>query len=169
MAYWEISKEFEFNYGHRVCRHLHGHGGKVVIYLRAAQLVDGMVTDFKHLNWFKKFLDSVLDHKMILDINDPLVKHLMFGYVFEDLFQKHEDGYWIFSCNQNNINTAAYLLEAFEGYVFVEFVPTSENLSQWLYQLVNKKMVALGIQVSKVQFFETRKSQSTYRVVPYRD
>ena len=32
-----------------------------------------MVTDFKHLNWFKKWVDDVLDHKIILDVNDPII------------------------------------------------------------------------------------------------
>ena len=36
-----------------------------------------MVTDFKHLNWFKQFIDDVLDHKFVLDINDPLFSTLL--------------------------------------------------------------------------------------------
>ena len=90
---WEISKEFDFCYGHRVwsqslnvefsldsclmCRHLHGHQGKVIVYLKSDTLKSGMVTDFKHLNWFKKFLDDVIDHKFIIDINDPLFSTLL--------------------------------------------------------------------------------------------
>ena len=90
---WEISKEFDFCYGHRVwsqslnvefsldsclmCRHLHGHQGKVIVYLKSDTLKSGMVTDFKHLNWFKKFLDDVIDHKFIIDINDPLFATLL--------------------------------------------------------------------------------------------
>ena len=65
--HWKISKEFEFCYGHRVwsqtlntefsldgclkCRHLHGHQGKILVYLEASELNDGMVTDFKHLTY----------------------------------------------------------------------------------------------------------------------
>ena len=91
--YWKISKEFDFCYGHRVwsqtlntefsldgclkCRHLHGHQGKILVYLEASELKDGMVTDFKHLNWFKQFIDDVLDHKFILDVNDPLFSTLL--------------------------------------------------------------------------------------------
>lgn len=90
---WKISKSFDFCYGHRVwsqelnpdysldsclkCRHLHGHQGQVVIYLEAQKLENGMVTDFKHLSWFKAFLDDVLDHKFIIDINDPLFETLI--------------------------------------------------------------------------------------------
>ncbi len=85
---WEIAKQFDFCYGHRVwsqtldvefsmdsclaCRHLHGHQGRLMVYLSSDKLENGMVTDFHHLNWFKHFLDSTLDHKFIIDINDPL-------------------------------------------------------------------------------------------------
>jgi 6-pyruvoyltetrahydropterin/6-carboxytetrahydropterin synthase len=66
---WSIDKQFDFCYGHRVwsqelnaefsldsclaCRHLHGHQGKIKIYLESDSLENGMVTDFKNLNWFK--------------------------------------------------------------------------------------------------------------------
>lgn len=86
---WDISKSFEFDYGHRVwsqklnseysldnklaCRHLHGHRGKVIVHLTSKKLENGMVTDFKHLNFFKKFLDDNVDHKFIFDINDPMI------------------------------------------------------------------------------------------------
>ncbi|RLD76977.1 MAG: hypothetical protein DRJ15_14400 [Bacteroidetes bacterium] len=84
---WEISKTFSFDFGHRVfsqtlntefsidglcaCRFMHGHTGTVGVYLEGGELTKGMVTDFKHLNWFKKFVDDYLDHKFILSLNDP--------------------------------------------------------------------------------------------------
>ena len=113
--HWKISKEFEFCYGHRVwsqtlnidfsldaclkCRHLHGHQGKVIVYLESNELNNSMVTDFKHLNWFKAFLDDVLDHKFILDINDPLFSTLVPNIKKEDLI-KFDEGY--FSINLTN-------------------------------------------------------------------
>ena len=94
---WDIDKQFDFCYGHRVwnqslnseysvdtclkCRHLHGHQGKIKVHLSVTldqnnlkeRIKKGMVTDFKHLNWFKKWVDDVLDHKIILDVNDPII------------------------------------------------------------------------------------------------
>ena len=112
---WIIDKQFDFCYGHRVwsqrleveyslddclmCRHLHGHQGKIKVFLESAQLQNGMVTDFKHLNWFKAWLDGVLDHKFILDRSDPLFFDLMSHYCREGVmdetkFFAHEEGYW---------------------------------------------------------------------------
>ncbi|MCT7617460.1 6-carboxytetrahydropterin synthase [Aliarcobacter butzleri] len=170
---WEISKEFDFCYGHRVwsqtlnidfsldaclkCRHLHGHQGKVIVYLESNELNNSMVTDFKHLNWFKTFLDDVLDHKFILDINDPLFSTLVPNIKKEDLI-KFDEGY--FSINLTNFKNEE--LELYESYVVVDFVPTSENLSAWFLKIVQEKMNGLNIKVSKIEFLETPKSKSTF-------
>ncbi|MFW3412900.1 6-carboxytetrahydropterin synthase [Aliarcobacter butzleri] len=170
---WEISKEFDFCYGHRVwsqtlnidfsldaclkCRHLHGHQGKVIVYLESNELNNSMVTDFKHLNWFKAFLDDVLDHKFILDINDPLFSTLVPNIKKEDLI-KFDEGY--FSINLTNFKNEE--LELYESYAVVDFVPTSENLSAWFLKIVQEKMNGLNIKVSKIEFLETPKSKSTF-------
>ena len=170
---WEISKEFDFCYGHRVwsqtlnidfsldaclkCRHLHGHQGKVIVYLESNELNNSMVTDFKHLNWFKAFLDDVLDHKFILDINDPLFSTLVPNIKKEDLI-KFDEGY--FSIDLTNFRNEE--LELYESYVVVDFVPTSENLSAWFLKIVQEKMNGLNIKVSKIEFLETPKSKSTF-------
>ena len=171
--HWKISKEFEFCYGHRVwsqtldtefsldgclkCRHLHGHQGKILVYLEASELKDGMVTDFKHLNWFKQFIDDVLDHKFILDINDPLFKTLLPNIDKKDLISFKEDYKTVDLTNFKN-----ELLELYESYIIVDFVPTSENISAWLLKIVQNKMDKLNIKVSKVEFLETPKSKSTF-------
>ena len=186
---WTIDKRFDFCYGHRVhnqtlnaefsvdaclaCRHLHGHQGEIKILLQGDELSNGMVTDFKHMNWFKVFLDDVLDHKFIMDINDPLLAHevpdlikfehfsgttnvpkkvLDFGLCLE-----HLQGYWTPNINLiGNLDQAVY--EKYEGMVFVDFVPTSENLSAWLLRIARNKMVALDVKVVAVEFWETPKS-----------
>ena len=94
-----IDKSFSFCYGHRVwsqqleeefcevgdyctkCRHLHGHEGKLHVYLESTELTRGMVTDFKHLGWLKDFLDNVIDHKFILDTNDPWFDNIVNGFI----------------------------------------------------------------------------------------
>ncbi len=178
---WEISKAFEFDYGHRVwtqqlqkdfsidtscaCKHYHGHRGKIIVYLESEELNrQGMITDFKHLNWFKKWIDEVLDHKFIMDRNDPVYPYEMFffqGFDENELLLSYPEGYYI-------INPKAYesldlgLKEKYEGMVFVDFVPTSENLSKWVFGIVSDKMKQLGITVSKIEFYETPKSKSSF-------
>lgn len=171
---WKISKEFDFCYGHRVwsqelnvdfsldpclkCRHLHGHQGKIIIHLESNHLKNGMVTDFKHLNWFKQFIDDELDHKFIIDINDPLFETLLPHYSKEELL-KHAKGFY--SVNLEKIkNEPTHIIEMYEGYVIVDFVPTSENLSAWFLEIASNKMQALNVKVSSVEFCETPKSKS---------
>jgi len=173
---YKITKEFAFCYGHRVwsqelnkdfaldeclmCRHLHGHQAKILVTLEAKELKNGMVTDFKHLNWFKKFLDDVLDHKFIIDINDPL---------FGELLPLFKDKKNLISFPQNyqlaNLtilkDKPKYLLEMYESFIIVDFVPTSENLSAWLLNIVQKKMSKINVKVSHIEYFETPKSKST--------
>ena len=173
---WKISKEFDFCYGHRVwsqtlntefsldgclkCRHLHGHQGKIIIYLEANELKDGMVTDFKHLNWFKAFLDDVLDHKFIIDTNDPLFSKLL-PDINKDELIKFDQGYYLVDLTKFK-DEPSYITELYEGYVLVDFVPTSENLSAWFLNIVQEKMNKLGVKVSHVEFLETPKSKSTF-------
>jgi 6-pyruvoyltetrahydropterin/6-carboxytetrahydropterin synthase len=169
---FEITKRFDFCYGHRVwnqtlnreysldsclvCRHLHGHQGEIIVTLRARELEDGMVTDFKHLNFFKKWIDDVLDHKFIMDINDPL-KPILFplaihlDYIPED--------YYIADI-ENDYPTE--IKELYEGVIFVEFVPTSENICKWLYDILIEKLSNLNIVLKSVEFKETPKTSAKY-------
>lgn len=181
---YQIAKEFEFCYGHRVwsqslncdfsldgclkCRHLHGHQGKLIVYLEAEQLNDGMVTDFKHLNWLKKWLDDVLDHKFIMDLNDPILKESVIfpSLQLSDLIKEDINGrdWYMTVAPWKYQNSHLATNEIYEGLVFVDFVPTSENLSKWIYDIVQEKMTKIGVRVQRVQFFETPKSQSNFLI-----
>ncbi|CAA6812316.1 MAG: 6-carboxytetrahydropterin synthase (EC @ Queuosine biosynthesis QueD, PTPS-I [uncultured Campylobacterales bacterium] len=170
---FNISKSFDFCYGHRVwtqelnkdfsldscsvCRHLHGHQGKVIVHLSSKSLVNGMVTDFAHLNWFKKFLDDNLDHRFIIDINDPL-----FGTLLPHFKDKKNlldvDGIYKIP-DFTSLDIESHEKELYESYVIVDFVPTSESLSNWLLEIVQAKMSQIDIDVSKIEFHETPKSK----------
>ena len=81
---FRISRRIDFCYGHRLlnyegkCRHLHGHNGKVIITLEAAQLDEqGMVLDFSDIKQVvSRWIDENLDHRMILCREDPAVPAL---------------------------------------------------------------------------------------------
>jgi 6-pyruvoyltetrahydropterin/6-carboxytetrahydropterin synthase len=78
---YRVTREIHFCYGHRLlnydgkCRHLHGHNGRAVITLEAPTLDDrGMVMDFTQLKQVVgSWIDAVLDHKMLLHKDDPVL------------------------------------------------------------------------------------------------
>ena len=195
---WIIDKQFDFCFGHRVwsqslntkysldgclaCRHLHGHQGKVKLFLGSNDLQKGMVTDFKHTNIFKKWLDDVMDHKFIIDRNDPLFNSICCEMVFEGGmddamshtyhdkdydYSRFTEGYVdevLASSDFHGLNEAEKeaIREKYEGLIIVDFVPTSENLCKWWYEVANKMLKDLGIDVVAVEYWETPKSHCRY-------
>jgi 6-pyruvoyltetrahydropterin/6-carboxytetrahydropterin synthase len=81
---FEVTRELRFCYGHRLldydgkCRYLHGHNGRALITLASASLDPlGMVVDFSAIKRVVGgWIDSQLDHRMILHRNDPLLPYL---------------------------------------------------------------------------------------------
>jgi 6-pyruvoyltetrahydropterin/6-carboxytetrahydropterin synthase len=79
-----VKKVIEFCYGHRLlnydgkCRNLHGHNGQIEIEMNASALdALGMVIDFGDINDIAKgWVDTHLDHKMLLHRHDPIAKVL---------------------------------------------------------------------------------------------
>ncbi len=78
---YAVTKLIHFCYGHRLlnyqgkCRYLHGHNGKVEIELSATALDRlGMVRDFTEIKRaIQGWIDTNLDHKMILCKQDPVL------------------------------------------------------------------------------------------------
>lgn len=176
---WEINKAFEFCYGHTVhnqfleeeyslttkckCRHLHGHQGKIVVNISGQNLKRGMVTDFNNLNWVKDFIDSVIDHRFIIDWKDPNRK--IMG-IPDNLMKRN-----LIYSREKKYSTLVQIPEAkkdyFGSFVFVNFVPTSENLSKWIYEIIEAEMGVyfqnIGAKLESVEWWETPKSKSIYR------
>lgn len=81
---YRITQQIDFCYGHRLlnyagkCRNLHGHNGRVRISLEAAELDDrGMLIDFTDIKKsISTWIDTELDHRMILHENDPALPML---------------------------------------------------------------------------------------------
>lgn len=81
---YTVTRLIHFCYGHRLmdysgkCRHPHGHNGKVEITMESEKLDKlGMVMDFEDIKLkVQKWIDAELDHKMLLNKRDPLVKIL---------------------------------------------------------------------------------------------
>ena len=81
---YRITRYFDFCYGHRLlnydgkCRFLHGHNGRAVISLESATLDHrGMLIDFSDVKKVvATWIDENLDHRMLLQRNDPAVEVL---------------------------------------------------------------------------------------------
>ena len=81
---FRIQRNIDFCYGHRLpgdpgkCVHLHGHNARAEIVLEAAEL-DGrdVVADFADVDRrMKAWIDENLDHRMLLQRDDPLAEIL---------------------------------------------------------------------------------------------
>jgi 6-pyruvoyltetrahydropterin/6-carboxytetrahydropterin synthase len=78
---FRVTRQIDFCYGHRLldydgkCRFLHGHNGRAVIVIEAAELDRrGMVMDFSDIKRVVSgWIDENLDHRMILNRNDPAI------------------------------------------------------------------------------------------------
>lgn len=162
------------------CKHMHGHEGSVHVYLESETLDHGFVTDFKHLGWLKDFINAYIDHKFIIDVHDPAFVSIVnystgvddgvpslinasnvvpLSRVAPDLFPDNTPGFYV-AGDANNL--IGYEKELLEGFLFVDFVPTSENLAKWIYELVSIKMKELNVVTTQIEWFETPKSRSTY-------
>jgi 6-pyruvoyltetrahydropterin/6-carboxytetrahydropterin synthase len=81
---YSVTKIIRFCYGHRLlnytgkCRYLHGHNGIVEIELSSERLDRrGMVRDFEEIKQtLQRWIDTTLDHTMLLHRRDPMVKIL---------------------------------------------------------------------------------------------
>lgn len=150
-----MTKELQFDYGHRVlghegkCKHLHGHRGRVEITV-GCDTLDGIgrVIDFGVVKEkVGKWIDDNLDHNMILNPNDPLAKKwIAFGMgpsqdveKSAELFGKKEP--FIMPNNQN---------------------PTAENLASLIFVIANTILSDKYIRVIHVRFFETPTSSADY-------
>ena len=81
---FKVTKVIHFCYGHRLlhyegkCRYLHGHNARVEIELASEKLDHrGMVVDFIDMKQkIQGWIDSALDHKMLLNKADPILSYL---------------------------------------------------------------------------------------------
>jgi 6-pyruvoyltetrahydropterin/6-carboxytetrahydropterin synthase len=81
LAIYRVTRQIDFCYGHRLlnydgkCKFLHGHNGRAIVTIESDELDDrGMVMDFTDIKRdVAGWIDSNLDHRMILNGDDPVV------------------------------------------------------------------------------------------------
>jgi len=172
MGKWMIDKEFSFAMAHRVwnqvldpilsnnspssCLRIHGHNVIVRLCISSDHLEKAMVIDFNEFKWFKKFIDDVLDHRTILDLNDPLLK-LQIPEFDNFKLKKHSEGYFTI----DEVFESPYD-EFYTSFVLVDFVPTSENFAKWFFDIATEKMKPWNIKVEYVDYLESPSSRARY-------
>ena len=186
-----ITKKINFVAGHRVhsqnlpkslgpnkCRFLHGHEYMLELFITSDLDESGMVLDFTFFNYLNDFIQRFIDHRFILDKNDPLFeaitgvtnnrldwsKCLVYYTITavdgklelistdkqKSLFSKFNEHYEEF----NN--------EHKQSFIIVDFVPTAENLCNWFVKIFDRMktigLIPAKIQLSKIRLYETQKA-----------
>lgn len=130
---YEVSREFEFSYTHRLwrydgkCGNLHGHNGVVRVTLAQESLDEsGLSVDFHQIKQtIESWVEENWDHKTILNSEDPLLP---------------------------------ILTKAGVKCVSVDSNPTSEQFARLIY----RQAELMGQPVKSVDFWETSKSMARY-------
>lgn len=187
---FKITKDFtDIHYGHRVwtqvlreklcasgdtmcaCRHLHGHSGSASLTVVAPQLnPQGMVCDFKELGFMKDFLNTYFDHRFVIDINDPAFESITGVSWDAEVFTPVEiNGLLVgheFNIDAVAARTKGDLLsaerEVLSGFFIVTFIPTSEQIVKYIYDIAHHVLSPYGIEVLCAKWKETEKSQAVF-------
>ena len=140
-----VTKQFKFEMAHRLpshkgaCRYLHGHSYVVEVTAEAdSQLNEnGMVVDFSLLKQICNKMFDEWDHGLMLQIDDPIYPVLK------------EAG---FLSGENK----------FVDLLLVEWEPTAENMSKFIYDNLEREMIFECFSVSNVRVWETTTSFADY-------
>lgn len=183
---YTINKTFNIAYGHSVwaqslnsklsietncaCKYFHGHNADVTIFVETEELdYKGMVLDFKELTFAKVFLDTIVDHKMIIDINDPALPQFfpLFTHPLESIVHVKEGDYYLIRKHLYKDLTEREK-QIYEGLIIVDFIPTAENLAKWIFmyvkEFINDARISHQVTVKKVQMWETPKCCAEYSI-----
>jgi len=175
-----ISKTFEFCYGHRVhtqttspckCQNLHGHNGEITVSLEGSVKEDGMVVDFTQLSFVKDFIKDWIDHKMLMDEKDPMLERLIIcdqGDLEKKIDLKNDLFLVETFCLSSDMSLCRYknmednFTDFRRGLVLTSFVPTSEMLCQFFACYIKEYFEDKGESLSvTVSFSETVNTSAT--------
>lgn len=150
----KISKEVQFDSGHRVpthkgkCKFPHGHRYRVIANCVGSIIDDpsradhGMLVDFGDLkNAMNKLIHDRLDHKFIVWQDDGRMRTILGGFAIQGI----ED--WK------------------EAYYLFPYIPTAENIACWSFQQLDPYLTELygdDLRLESVQVWETPTSEATY-------
>ena len=145
---FEVSKEIEFDAGHRVpnhnskCRNPHGHRYKVRATISGALVTtpgasnEGMLADFGDLKQIlTEKVHDAFDHGFIVWDGDN---------VMLDALAPSTTGEWF-------------------KVIVVDYIPTAENLAQAIFIAIENDIVDMGFDLVRIDVWETPTSIATFR------
>ena len=142
-----ITKDIEFDMGHRVpnhkskCSNPHGHRYKIEV------AVDGAV--------IQKPGDS--SEGMVIDFGD--LKQILMDYVDSRL----DHGYMIYKGDEF-LPLFIEMQKTGKKIIIVNFVPTAENIAEFIYDLIKGPLLDKDIRLKHVRIWETPTSTAIYGV-----
>ncbi len=184
---WVITREFDISYACRVWtdyddkrRRIHGQRDTVTVSIETH--------DSEHFEWIESFINEQLDLRFLLDLEDPWFAQITNA---KPVFK---EGNPVALSATQTLNTKegreikaiavhvpetdkliGYTLdvsdlsgpekEFYEGFFLVHFSPTSENLTEWLYDCIQAKMSLVDVKVTRVALNETRKSAVEFQYI----
>lgn len=156
--YITISKEVEFDAGHRVpnhkskCRNPHGHRYRVRVYATGPIVEEsgapdeGMLVDFSDLKAIlTERVHDVLDHGFIVHKDDEQMIEALYGYLPTD----------------PTMGAASYDWKV----IIFPYIPTAENIARWCWEQIQGPLETRfrsGLVLNAVTVYETPTSEATY-------
>jgi 6-pyruvoyltetrahydropterin/6-carboxytetrahydropterin synthase len=149
MGQYVISKEVEFDAGHRVpnhaskCRNPHGHRYRVRVSITGDLVTtpgasnEGMLADFGDLkNLMMQLVHDPLDHGFIVYEHDDAMASGL-----QALEQFAEESFKV---------------------VYFPYIPTAENLAQWVWDELKTPIDLIKFELALVEVWETPTSLASY-------
>lgn len=161
------------------CRRLHGHTFGLKVKLGSKTLENDMVLDYNELGFVKDMINDILDHRTLIAESDPILKKVLLPVFNDNLIEspleKSSEPYPIFvktpwGCSKFNIDVIEDLdiKEFLDSFVKVPFTTSSENISRWIFQIVESKIYKFNqihgtdVRVLSVSYKETPNSEAVY-------
>lgn len=166
---YTVSKEIEFDAGHRVpnhkskCRNPHGHRYRLRVTITGSVVTtpgasdEGMLADFGDLKTFMTYgVHDVLDHGFIVHEDDRTML-MALGEASEGDMSTPGHEYWqIVDYEQGEANRFGWKV------IVVPFIPTAENLAKWCWDQMKERVESIGFKMYLVELWETPTSLATY-------
>lgn len=148
----KIFKLVEWDMGHRVtnhnskCKNLHGHRYKAEI------CVEGNIIN----------IENISDEGMVIDFGD--IKQITTKYICDIL----DHGFIIW--NKDTILVKFFKKNPDQKHIIVPFVPTAENISEWIFTRLNKHIkdkYGTNLKLNSIKLWETPTSIAEYTFNDY--